>query len=665
MLILARLVRVPYRNNWGNTPMASLVSLLRSWYPQTAANIQQRIAALDTLIAKEQDTAFDLLDRLLVSYDWASPAQRPKWRNDDAGFGHGVTGEEQMKMLVAVADRMITLAEQQPQRIVRLIDKFFIFDTDYINKTISLIAPYTEPSASDEDREAIRTAMRKKIHQYRNYNGNRGKPLKIDTDTIEQLYRKLEPIDLLIRHRWLFADGWIDDVPWREPEDYSKRGERVEILRLDALQEIFTTQGIDGVERLTLSCGNPFWVGVNITKLSITKQKLVAWIAEKGGDFSAGKPLVNAISGLLHSLGIPQSLELISSVIDEGNREHWDAEKIARLMMLAPQCGITWDKIATFGAEIEKAFWSAVQPNFFLRDDTDRQYFVLDRLLRVNRSRSALKCCENNFKNVGADLIAEMLERILQGEEPNGPLFNSWNIGKAFEHLRVSQAIDKARLIRLEFGFVRAMGYGEEQRAETLYSTIMSEPALFTELLCILYRPKHGEKEKLPTEAEQSIVDTAYRLLGACRCQPGTQPDGSIEPVAFVQFIDNVRELCRNADRLEVCDSKLGQILAHAPPDADGLWPCLAARDMLDRPELEGMRRGFQMGVQNNRGITCRNPCEGGDQERKLADYYRHLGQALAFSHVNLASTLEGLARWYESDGQREDLGAKLQRETY
>ena len=219
--------------------------------------------------------------------------------------------------------------------------------------------------------------------------------------------------------------------------------------------------------------------------------------------------------------------------------------------------------------------------------------------------------------------------------------------------------------MRLEFGFVPAMGYGAEQRAETLYEAVMSEPAFFTELLCILYKPKHGEKEKLPTEAEQSIVDAAYRLLRACRRQPGTQPDGSIDPVAFVQFIDNVRELCQNDDRLEVCDSKLGQILAHAPPDADGLWPCLATRDMLDRPELEGMRRGFQIGVQNKRGMTSRNPCEGGDQERKLADHYRHLGQALAFSHVNLAATFEELARWYESDGQREDLGAKLQRETY
>ena len=48
-----------------NSPLASLVDIFRSWFPRTAADIDQRVAALDTLIAHEPDAAFDLLERLV------------------------------------------------------------------------------------------------------------------------------------------------------------------------------------------------------------------------------------------------------------------------------------------------------------------------------------------------------------------------------------------------------------------------------------------------------------------------------------------------------------------------------------------------------------------------------------------------------------------------
>ena len=139
----------------------------------------------------------------------------------------------------------------------------------------------------------------------------------------------------------------------------------------------------------------------------------------------------------------------------------------------------------------------------------------------------------------------------------------------------------------------------------------------------------------------------------------------SFDRDAFDKFIDEARELCRAADRLRVCDFTLGQLLAYAPADSDGIGPFGPVRDVLDRPELEAMRRGFQIGARNKRGGTSRDYDEGGNQERKLADTYRGHARALHNSHPNLAAALEELARWYESDGRREDLRAKLRREGY
>lgn len=114
-----------------------------------------------------------------------------------------------------------------------------------------------------------------------------------------------------------------------------------------------------------------------------------------------------------------------------------------------------------------------------------------------------------------------------------------------------------------------------------------------------------------------------------------------------------------------MCDQTLGQILAHSPADKDGVWPFGLAREVLDRPEMEEMRRGFSIGTWNKRGVTSRSPWDGGDQERDLAVYYRSQAERVQYSHPNFAATLEEIAKSYERDGTREDVSASLRKEGY
>jgi hypothetical protein len=371
------------------------------------------------------------------------------------------------------------------------------------------------------------------------------------------------------------------------------------------------------------------------------------------------------IRGLLRASPPPRSTELISAALERGERRGWDAAQTARFLTLAREERATWDIAASCGAEVENAYWSMTAPGFWLRSDEADFEFAIRRLLGAGRPRSALQVCHLDLKNVDAKLLAEMLERMLKGDEPDGPLLEPWHIGEAVERLEASGAVERGRLIRLEFGLIPALGFEGEQRAKALYDAIMSDATLFTELLCILYKPAHAEPGEPLSEALQAAARVVQRALHQCCRQPGTQPDGTVDCNAFVKFIDEARELCREADRLRACDLTLGQILAHAPVDSNGVWPFEPAREVLDRPELEDMRHGFQIGTRNKRGVTSRAYDEGGDQERKLAATYSGYARALRNSHPNVAAALEEIARWYEDDGTREDLRAKLRREGY
>ena len=74
-LVLAQLSHIPIKGNWSNSPKNSLLGLFRTWLPQTAADVQQRIKALDLLIAREPEVAFSILEGLIQNgQQFATPA---------------------------------------------------------------------------------------------------------------------------------------------------------------------------------------------------------------------------------------------------------------------------------------------------------------------------------------------------------------------------------------------------------------------------------------------------------------------------------------------------------------------------------------------------------------------------------------------------------------
>ncbi|EGV28200.1 hypothetical protein ThidrDRAFT_3966 [Thiorhodococcus drewsii AZ1] len=244
-LVLTRLSRAKLPDNWGNRPIRSLVGLFRSWWPQTTANLDQRIAVLDRLIASEPDIAFDLLDALLHrDQDIASPSSSPNWRDDDAGNAARPTGAEIYGMLIAAADRMIGMAEGNAARLVRLLDKLTLLGDARADKLAVMVFAFVDPSADDSARESLRDELRRQLHWHLNY--GKGHP---DTDLgIVQLnrwralYDALSPADPVLRHRWLFQNGWVE-LPIEKGEDIEQEEQQRTAERLSGLRQIHKELG--------------------------------------------------------------------------------------------------------------------------------------------------------------------------------------------------------------------------------------------------------------------------------------------------------------------------------------------------------------------------------------------------------------------------------------
>jgi hypothetical protein len=501
--------------------------------------------------------------------------------------------------------------------------------------------------------------LRHKIHWLRNY-GQTGKQAFKGVKRLEALYEALVPEDVIVRHAWLFAEGW-PRPPFRvRDETFDRRGGRLQKLREEALREVFAARGFDGVAELAAAARGTMIVGAALAAVQTDASVLADWIVAEGGNFLPGDRLTATFNGLLRWKAADASIELLRVTIVRGQAAGWPPDKLARLLAMAREERAIWDLADELGADVERAYWQHSNPAVWLRDNTVDFQFALQRLLRAGRPRTALQLCHYDLKTVEPLLLVEMLERMLKGEEPDGAPLSSWDIGNAVDALEVSPGVDRERLARLEFGLLRLLGYGAEHKAKTLFGAVMTQPKLFAELVALVYKPRHAEQPEPPTDHERNVAQTAWGLLHHCRTLPGQQAAGPIDAETVAQFVAEAREHCREADRLEVCDITLGHIFAHAPAGERGAWPHEAVRETLDLAEHGDIRRGLVTGLMNKRGATSRAYRDGGGLERDLAEDYRRHASVLQMSYPLLAATLDTMAGSYDRDATREDTQAKL-----
>lgn len=667
-VLLARMSHVQLPDNAGNRPMKSLLGIFRSWLPQTAATLEQRIAALDRLISREPEVAFDLVDGLLhQGPDMAFPASKPNWRDDDAGTAGRPSGDEVYGILVAAADRMIEMARGNAHRVVRLIDKLTLLDDAREERVLAMAGAFTGCDADDMDREMIRNELRGQLHWHLSYAKN-------DPETAlapeqiprwRDLYDALSPQDPVVRYRWLFQNGWVD-LPMEEPEDYRQADGLREEWRLNALEEIVRDLGLEGVLRLADLSGDAFVVGRCLLHAIPERAALANWILDLDTDFGLGTARASMICGVLRFLSPDETAPFLRQVIQVGRDRGWSAERFAALLRLARDERPTWSLAEECGQEVDSAYWRNVTSGLWGLDPTDREH-AATKLLQAGRPISALNALIDHSDDSSPELVLQALDTAMTRGEPDAQFPSSWHLAKLIESLEAWDGMDQERLLQIEFQLIPAFDLNESSALKALTEAITTKPELFTELVCLIFRPEGGERQSdsAPSDGERIAAENAWRLLHSCRRQPGTLDNGEIDSDACIRFVEETLALCQAADRSTMGEQTVGQILAHAPEGADGIWPGIPARDILDPPEMEEMRTGFEIGTRNKRGFTSRAMDEGGDQERELADRFRRYAIGLAATHPHLAESLERIARSYEQDAKRHDDDAALNRERY
>ncbi|WP_158682478.1 hypothetical protein [Nocardia cyriacigeorgica] len=173
-------------------------------------------------------------------------------------------------------------------------------------------------------------------------------------------------------------------------------------------------------------------------------------------------------------------------------------------------------------------------------------------------------------------------------------------------------------LARLEWSYLPVLGY--DAKVPALSESLAADPAKFVGIVCTVYRARPtsdevgAEDQADEGQRDVAMATNAYRLLNAWESPPGLV-DGVMNAEALRAWLDGAMELLAERGRTEVGLQHIGQVLGHTPPDADGTWPGVVVRSLLEEVQLDHIETGLYLHIVNGRGVTTRGLEDGGDHE--------------------------------------------------
>lgn len=659
VLVLGQLAERPLNDNLVNRPSNSLAAMFRAWMPQTSAPLAARKAALKKLAAEYPMVAWPIcLDQFAPHSRFGAYTHKPRWRPDGHGLGNAVSGSEANDFALFAFEMAINWPSLTCSMICDLVDNLGGVEADLQIKVWDVIDAWTA-TATDDDKAAVRERIRVTTMTRRAIRQKGGRKANKTAARAKATYDRLEPQDPVQRNAWLFRKSWIDesaDEIEEEVPDYRARDERIARLRENAAREVFQSGGVTALMKLAETGDAGYNVGWAFAAITSDDAALLAALLEviDGGELQGARRAV--VIGIL-TQGYERGL-LVKAA------HQVSEEKVVPLLTSAPFDRATWAVVNMFGDDVRAAYWREVPPNWN-RNEDDLLVGVTN-LLKAKRPRAAFQFAHFSMKELPPLVLFDLLTAIARGsnEAANTYQLDRYDLHEAFRRLNESAEVKTDAMAGLEFAFIDIFDDGDASPVN-LEKEIARNPELFVQAVAFSFKRSDDNEDppewRLEDSAQKSNrARAAYKLIDVVALIPGSKDDGTIDSAELVRWIRQVRAGCAAIARENIGDQMLGKLLSHAPPDEDGVWPCMPVRDALENVMTEHIGRGLHMALFNSRGATWRG--DGGDQERALAAKYALWAEAMEYTHPRVAAVHRDMERTYLYQAEREDTEAKASR---
>lgn len=553
---------------------------------------------------------------------------------------------------------VLETAELCPKKWSSILDGIFRFDSETTETAISRLQAIAFAKEANPERQLLWRTLDTFVRRHETYSdADWSLPSEIIVP-LKEVRDTLTPKDLVAVNIRLFSYRSIYDDTNRE-EDYKVRRQKLDASRSEKLNEIVSAEGASGVFRLVQECEEPHCVGWIIGRDSLLPLAELdfARIVENGSE-KEKRFLAAFFQGHFSNKGV----EILVGL----NVSQMTNDQSVFVLLSLPFRRVTWDWMEQSCSQaIKESYWSKV--NAHSQTNLADVKYVVEKLLIAKRPYQAAEVLYSSSIPPESVVMSQVtvMQVLTAGlssntEETIDYSGRSYTTQKLIEFLQKSETVETNDLVKIEWGYLPLLDHHtSEVRPQTLYRVVAKTPSFFVDLLKMVYKSQSeiesGEQDSEPTGLDKRLATNARDLLGSLQTIPGTnEKDGTIDAAALRKWVIEARELGKEADRENVTDYAIGELLA-CFPRAEKDWPPQEVCQVIEDAKSDELVSGFRTAIYNSRGVTSRSPFAGGIAERELAEQFRAIANSKRSKYPAVAGVLESLAEGYQHEAMWHD----------
>jgi len=652
-LVLAKLAELDPdpESNYVNRPINSLRAILLGWSPSTYATQAQRIACVDAILRATPHIGWQLLIKLLPrQHDSSSPTHHPKIRDLAPKVAEEITFGLVWDFEAAVVDRALSAAGSDEDRISLLIKSMTAFQPESRSSVLSTVDSYLEGHQSLDGGLVWHTLNDEAARH--DYFADADWALEPEERaSIAAMIERHRPADPLVKDRQAF-DDWLPHIG-----KYQADGDALdpEEVRKDVLERVFLREGVAGILRLARMVKLPNLIGAALRHTSISMEQMV-----------------ELLEGAISTLGTPPELAFYVSAVGAARfGAQWkeifvqrvlanipDESTKVQLLLGWPQDEATWSLVDSLGPEVREQYWLQIK-SLPIHGTPEQLSFAIDQFRRYNRDIDVLGLVYTRIKDLPKDLIQALLikgvTQVGQAQYGMGAML-SYSVSQALSELRGRSDALEMDIAQIEYAYLPLLRFDDQPL--TIIDLMARTPQIFIDVLSNVFRGKNSAPATEISDEVKALARASHGLLKMFKQVPGLVGK-KVNYEILTSWVSEARGLAADRDRSEVCDSYIGQLLAHSPLDSDeSFWPPLAVSKVIESTASIELERGFITECFNKRGVYSKAINEGGDQERVLAGQYQQWADS-ANSYPRTSATLRSIADRWLSQSVDEDTRAE------
>jgi len=660
--LLATMARLdPPGGRYANRPLSSLRTIFVWWKPQTCADFPERLAALDLIRQSEADIAWKLMLALLPGGpDHVHPTPKPRWREVPPDLPEQSNTQAMFRWGEAIADRLLEDVGGHADRWVSLVETLPNLPPKHFERACQELAARAQ-SFERSARASLWKALRVLLHKHRCFAEAQWALPEEALARFDAVYAAFEPTDHIERISWLF-DSQSVPLPVKLEGGWKAYDKEADVKRHECVERLLADEGAESIDRLAQAVEQPGFIGLALAQSSLSDQAKNTLLAR--GLQSSDRKLNTVARGFIAKTLEKEKIagrgeEWAYLLLDRAVTEGWPDRARLDILSIMDTSSRLWDRVEQCPPSIADDYWKFLNP-YRIPNTPEAIDFAIGKFMKHGRAADLMALVSQHPQTVSSARIIEILGEARhwsQGQPDNNDLV-------MFQHylelllatLDKRDDVDEARIAELEWLYLPVLRHSRRS-LKALHKALCENPGFFVEVLKAIYRSSSdtgSTDQKIDEECHKRLVTQAYELLKSWYLPPGML-DGVVDAARLETWVAEARQLAAEEGRINPCDAYIGRIFAWTPTGDDGIWPAAPVRKVIEISRSEIIEESIAGGILEKRGVTTRNPADGGNLEKSEAARYRAWSEALRFKSPRTSLALENVARMFDGLAEGQD----------